>query len=79
MATLSLYKYFTKSQTIYEIDTKQREMIIDRLLIPISAKLVALPTKRDNESSIQIFQEKLRAWKRELKGSMAISTICPNT
>ena len=52
-------KYFTKSQTIYDIDTKQREIIIDRLLIPISAKLVALPTKRDIESSIQVFQEKV--------------------
>ena len=41
------------------MDAKQIEMIIERLLVPISAKLDALPTKRDIESSSQIFQEKV--------------------
>ena len=52
-------KYFTKSQTIYDMNTKQIEMIIERLLMPINAKLDALPTKKDIESSMQIFQEKV--------------------
>ena len=52
-------KYFKKSQTIYAMDTKQIEIIIERLLVPINANLDALPTKRNIESSLQIFQEKV--------------------
>ena len=51
-------KYFAKSRTIYDIDTKRIEMIIERLLMPINAKLDTLPTKKDIESSMQIFQQK---------------------
>ena len=52
-------KYFSKSQTICDMNTKQIEMIIERLLMPINAKLDALPTKKDIESSMQTFQEKV--------------------
>ena len=69
-------KYFTKSQTIYHMDTKQIEMIIARLLKPINAKLDALPTKKDIESSMQIFQEKVAHVEEGISANDRCIDIC---